>query len=53
MLKGKKVTLTRGVYSVLSDFQWLADDLEKIPTRLYESPQLWIYTIMHPALRVE
>ena len=28
----KRVTLTRGVHAALSDFRWLADDLEKLPT---------------------
>ena len=35
-VEGKRVALTRGVHQALADFQWLAEELCKFPTRLYE-----------------
>ena len=35
-VEGNRVVLTRGVHQALTDFQWLADDLGKRSTRLYE-----------------
>ena len=35
-VKGKRVTLSPGVHEALDDFKWLADDVAKRPTRMYE-----------------
>ena len=35
-VKVKKVTLSIGVHEALSDFHWLAEDVENFPTRMYE-----------------
>ena len=34
--KGKRVALYTGVHDVLDDFKWLADDVAKRPTCMYE-----------------
>ena len=34
-VESKRLDLTRSVHKILADFQWLADDLSKRPTRLY------------------
>lgn len=33
---GKRVTLTKGVHQALADLPWLAQDLERLSTRLYK-----------------
>ena len=38
------VVLTRGVHQALEEFQWLAEDLSKRPTRLFE------HVPLHPTL---
>ena len=35
-VKGKRVTLSTGVHEALSDFKWLAEDVENFPTRMYK-----------------
>ena len=35
-VEGKRVALTRGVHQALADFQWLAEDLSRRPTRPYD-----------------
>ena len=35
-VKGKRVTLSPGVHEALYYFKWLADDVSKRPTRMYE-----------------
>ena len=35
-VKGKRVTLSPGVHDALDDFKWLAEDVAKRPTRMYE-----------------
>ena len=35
-VKGKRVTLSPGVHDALDDFNWLAKDVGKQPTRMYE-----------------
>ena len=35
-VKGKRVTLSPGVHKALDDFKWLAEDVAKRPTRMYE-----------------
>ena len=35
-VKGKKVNLSTGAYEASSDFKWLAEDVAKRPTRMYE-----------------
>ena len=35
-VKGKIVTLSKGVHEALADFCWLAEDVAKHPTRIYE-----------------
>ena len=43
-MEGKMVVLTRGVHQALEEFQWLAEDLSKRPTRLFE------HVPLHPTL---
>ena len=33
--KGKRVTLSKGVHEALAYFRWLAEDVPKRPTRIY------------------
>ena len=35
-VKCKRVTLSPGVHDALDDFKWLAEDVAKRPTRMYE-----------------
>ena len=35
-VKGKRFNLNKGVHQSLEDFLWMAQDLERHPTRLYE-----------------
>ena len=35
-MDGKRVALTRGVHKALVDFKWLAEDLGRLLTRLYD-----------------
>ena len=35
-VKGKRVTLSTGVYVALAEFKWLAEDVANRPTRMYE-----------------
>ena len=35
-VKGKSVTLSPGVHDALDNFKWLAEDVDKRPTRMYE-----------------
>ena len=35
-VKGKRVTLYKGVHEALADFRWLAEDVSNRPTRIYE-----------------
>ena len=35
-VKGKRVTLSTGVHEALEDFKWLAEDVAKRPTQMYE-----------------
>ena len=35
-VKGKRVTLSPGVHNALDDFKWLAEDVAKRPTQMYE-----------------
>ena len=35
-VKGKRVTLSTGVHESLDDFKWLAEDVAKRPTWMYE-----------------
>ena len=35
-VKGKRVTLSPGVHDALDDFKWLAEDVAKQPTLMYE-----------------
>ena len=35
-VKGKRVTLSPGVHDALDDFKWLAEDVTKRTTRMYE-----------------
>ena len=35
-MEGKGVTMTKGVYQALTDFRWLADNLSRCPTIMYE-----------------
>ena len=35
-IKGKRVTLSPGVHDALDDFKWLAEDVAKQPTQMYE-----------------
>ena len=41
-VEGKRVALTRGVHQALADFQWLAEELCKFPTRLYELVTIYL-----------
>ena len=35
-VRGKRVTLSRGVYEALEDLGWLAEHVSNLPTRIYE-----------------
>ena len=35
-LKGKTVTLSKGIHEALADFCWLAEDVANRPTRIYK-----------------
>ena len=35
-VKGKRVTLSPGVHDALDNFKWLAEDVAKRPTQMYE-----------------
>ena len=35
-VKGKRFTLSKGVHEALAYFRWLAEDVSKRPTHIYE-----------------
>ena len=35
-VEGKRVALTRGIHQALAELWWLAEDLSRLPTRLYD-----------------